>query len=131
MWRVQRIRDLWGVEDALEQQQHKLYMPFQPYRVDRHHDKARRAQELYFARGEIENALKYVRQQINAFEWQYMGDTGEGRLNRHYRYFGDPDILLGWRYRIFENGRKTLLDRFQGGSVYQIATLLEPEETGT
>ena len=113
-WRIQKIQGLWETENALVWEQRKFFESNQPHRVNQHRDKARRARELYHARLDVANALQYIRRQINAFERQYMGDTGAKKLGRHALNSADldPDVSWDFRYRIEEeeDGR-TYIDR--------------------
>ena len=121
-WRDRRILDLWQTENALERQQRQLFMSNQPYRVARHRDKARREQELYYSRSFIARALRYTRQQINALERQYMGNEGEGRLNRHNLGMGGRVVIRNFRYRIVEDDGHAWIDRcWRGDSVVNMA----------
>ena len=95
-------------------------MSNQPHRLDQHREKARRAQELCFARVEIADALRWTRQQINGLEQQYMGDKGKGRMRRHDLNSSFPYyVVVFFRYRLEEDGGHDFLYRGWGDDPYE------------
>ena len=130
-WRIQKIQNLWDTEKALEWAQHKLFESNQPHRVNQHRDKARRARELYYSRLDVANALRYTRRQINAFERQYMGDSGARWVGRQDLSFTDSVITWNFRYRIEEeDDGRTYIDRFWIGPSFVGIRQVEGEERG-